>query len=305
MLQRIRSDVDVHQIDARPSVIPEATRYNPQGRVEALLASNLEGIADGCKDLVVGMSVFDQNPDSVYGQISAELSRVLQPDGVVVYLHNEPLNLPATGYSLWESGDGRRLILPNNRWRPANDWEYCSGDREDIERGLSQLGDRGDPLRRFLATTYPHLDGLAPTGDVADQPGESFFHKCDFPVIAQLRQLTGLLRDQFGVSMTDQGTGELLSTRLEQRLFCTAHGWQIVRAGMFEIRRCEPWKSHFPRPPVGPYFVRGIGQFGYVSQSEPPANLSCRQDLNGSPIRRDDELGLIAYQYGVIARKVS
>src|SRR5687767_10555678 len=133
MLRRRWPAIDVHQIDARPDVVAEAAQHHPDGKVQQMLASDMTGIASGSKQLVVAMSVFDQNAEDLLPAIAHEIHRVLVDDGVVVYIHNEEMNLPSAAASLLQRSSGRTLLLPSDRWQPGNDFEYCSADRNQVE----------------------------------------------------------------------------------------------------------------------------------------------------------------------------
>src|SRR5262245_40383408 len=81
MMQQLWPDAGIHQIDPQPNVVAEAVRLNPRGKVEQMLASDMAPIQAGSKQLVIAMSVFDQNPDRVVSDVAAEVHRVLADGG--------------------------------------------------------------------------------------------------------------------------------------------------------------------------------------------------------------------------------
>jgi hypothetical protein len=303
MLLRRWPEVHVHQIDARRDVVLEASKHNPAGRVEQMLASNMRAIATGSKQLVVAMSVFDQNAVDLWPGIAREVHRVLAPEGVVVYIHNEELNLPAAAATLLKRSGGGALLLPSDSWRPGNELEYCSGARQQIEAALLRLGEEAAPFAHYLCDVYPQL--YRKSQAVADGLHVSVPHMQDYtyPVMSRIRSSVSQLR-KHGVSLEDHPTPRLLRSHVEDGIFGQQHGFEIERAGMFEIRRTAPWRSSFKSRPAATYFARGTTRFGYAGDSAPPPLPANQQDLNRNPVPSGDELLLIAYQYGMVARKL-
>jgi len=303
MLQRLWPSADIHQIDALPEVVAEAAKFNPGGRVERMLASNMAAIPARSKQLVVAMSVFDQNPESIVAEIAEEVRRVLCDNGIAVYLHNEELNLPATAVSMLQHSSGPRLLLPSNSWKPTNDLEYCSGSKSDIEAALAGQGPELHPLQRYLRGIFPQLFGTRPVQSAEGKVEVPFLRECTFPVMSQIRRSVAALRQEWGVSLLDHRTPHLLHGHVE-RLFCQSHGFRILRSGVFELRRCTHWSASFLDRPPTPYFVRGITRFGYSSRFGPAPVTEYEQDLNRNPSKRDDDILWIGYQYGVVATKI-
>ncbi|MCA9211901.1 MAG: class I SAM-dependent methyltransferase, partial [Planctomycetales bacterium] len=119
-------DAVLDQIDARPEVIPIAQKRNPRGTVRQLNIADMSGVENNSYDAIVAMSVFDQNPLAAMEPIAKELHRVLRPGGIFAYIHNEEVNAPAASASA-ASLNPPKCILPNDRWHPNNDFEYCVG----------------------------------------------------------------------------------------------------------------------------------------------------------------------------------
>ncbi len=302
MLADIVPGAHLHQIDARSEAVAQASRANPTLRVEQLQASDMRSIRSESKQLVVAMSVFDQNADSVLPRISQEIGRVLADDGVAVYIHNEELNLPATASSeLMRAG---RVMLPSDRWRPNNDLEYCFVRREELRREVLLPGGDVGEIGNYLRAIYPELFG------VAQQPTETgyldvpFLGDADYRAWSRLRREVGAVRERRPTIFCDQSTSDILRRRIEGELFCENYGWQILRSGIFEIRMRVPYSRLFREAPPEPYFVRGVSKFGYSSPTLPEPRADCLQDLNDDPRpNRNLEIMLIAYQYGLVARK--
>jgi SAM-dependent methyltransferase len=304
MLRRRWPEMDVHQIDARPDVVAAAARNHPGVRVEQMLASDMAAIPDCSKQLVVAMSVFDQNADDMLPDIAREVHRVLAPDGLVVYLHNEELNLPSAAASLLNRSAGKTLLLPSDRWRPVNDLEYCSADRSELEQALMQLRQEAQPLAQYLFDVYPRLYGTPPARSAYWKVAAPAMRDYTFPVMSQIRRCVAALRERRSVRLDDHRTTQLLRRHVEDGIFCEKHGFRIVRAGCFELRYNSAWNAYFKDRPSATYFVRGTMRFGYATASAPPPIAEYEQSLNRNPALKNEEVMLIAYQYGLVARKI-
>jgi hypothetical protein len=262
-------------------------------------------IPDASKQLVIAMAVFDQNADDLLPQIAREVHRVLSPDGVVAYIHNEELNLPATAASFLHRSAGQTLLLPSDRWLPTNDLEYCSGSREAIETWIWSHRDDSAPLVQFLQGVYPQLYRVAEMQPATVQVGAPFVRQCTFPVLNRIRRVVGRLREEGEIRLEDHCSSELLKNHVEDRMFSASHGFDAKVSGIFEMRRAQDWRLHFPQGRPATYFVRGIGHFGYVSNAAPTAVRGYEQELNRNPVPGDDEVVFVAYQYGMVATKRS
>jgi SAM-dependent methyltransferase len=305
MLWRRWPDVDVHQIDARREVVLEAVKHNRRGRVEQMLASDMPSIATGSKQLVVAMSVFDQNAEDLLPSIAREVHRVLAPGGAVVYLHNEELNLPSTAASFLRPSAGEVLLLPSDRWRPGNDLEYCSGPRSEIEAALQNMSESAGALVQYLQNVYPQLYNHSQASlHGFRQVSAAGMGDYSFSKMNQIRLAVAQLRERHGVRLDDYHTTELLRNHIERGLFCREHGFAIERSGIFEIRRTAPWRSCFRERPAAECFVRGTVRFGYAGHHAPPPVLTYEQELNRDPVPGSDEVLFIGYQYGMVARKI-
>jgi hypothetical protein len=304
MLQRRWADAEIHQIDAQPSVVVEAAKFNPLGKVEQMLASNMASIEAGSKQLVISMSVFDQNPEQIAGTVAAEVHRVLTDDGIALYLHNEELNLPATAASMLRHASGPRLLLPSDTWKPTNDYEYCSADKRDMDRVFAEPREELAPLQWFIRGIHPQLFGDRPNQSAAGKIDVPFLRQCTVPVMNRVRRSVALLRNQYGVPLIDYRTTELLKNLVEDRLFCPAHGFRTLRSGVFELRSCTAWRDWFADRPATMNFVRGIARFGYSANVAPPPVTEFDQSLNRNPVRGEEDVLMIAYQYGFVAKKI-
>jgi len=321
MLQRRWGDVHVHQIDALEDIVAEASKFNPKGKVEQMLASDMARIPSRSKDLVVAMSVFDQNPASIAPKVASEIHRVLREGGTVVYIHNEELNLPATADSFLDRQGGVRLVLPSDCWSPTNDLEYCSGFRVEIENATRSFQNELAPLVWYLRGLYPKLYGESVNHDSVGKVSVPFLRECTASVMAQVRNSVKYLRTERKVTLIDHRTADLVGDLIEQRLFSQEHGFRVVQGCVFEIRQSSHWKAQFNEKPPVPYFVRGLSRFGYTSESEPAPRKDFDQSLNGIGLnsdapnsedspksddapRSEDEVKLISYQYGCVANRV-
>ncbi len=308
MLQRKWGDIHVHQIDALAEVVAEAAKFNANGVVEQMLASDMSSISSQSKDLVIAMSVFDQNPSSIAPAVAREIHRVLRDHGMVIYIHNEELNLPATADSFLNRNNEARLLLPSDSWNPTNDLEYCSGNRADIENAAKSFQQELGPLVWYLRGIYPQLYSERLSHDSVGKISVPFLRECSASVMAQIRNSVKFLRTEKRVILTDHRTSILLGELIEQKLLSPEHGFQVIQSGVFEIRQRTHWKNHFNEKPPVQHFVRGVSRFGYTSESEPEPRADFDQSLNQpepksvAPKSIDDIL-LVSYQYGCVAIK--
>lgn len=304
MLRRSISAAEIHQIDARPDVVAVAARQNPDCRVEQMLAANMAPIASASKHLVVAMSVFDQNAADLCPGIASEVLRILAPGGLLVYIHNEELNLPSTAASLLQRSAGQTLLLPSDSWQPGNELEYCTGRRGEIESALATLGSEGEPIARFLNDVYPQFYGrlLARTADLrVSAPG---MRERTLQVMTQIRACVARLRREWHIDLKDHRTSDLLRNHVEGGIFSEDNGFETLLAGMFEIRRGVAWQTYFSQRPPARYFVRGTMHLGYTAESAPPTVAEFRQELNPRPVLDDSQALFIAYQYGLAVRPI-
>jgi hypothetical protein len=301
MLRKHWPESRLHQIDALPEVVVEAAKHNPHGRVEQMLASDMATIAGGSKHMIMAMSVFDQNADSALPRIAEELHRVLAKDGLAVYLHNEELNLPATAASMWESS--ARILLPNDHWHPTNNLEFCSVARNGLVRVLSQLGEERGWIERYLRAIYPQFFGIGVCPSASGKIDVPFLRPDNYPLLMQIRGAVGKMRERGLLELTEHRTTDLLRARIEALLFGGGM-WKILRSGVFEIRTNAMWNRLFRKQPAESHFVRGISQLGYASAADPQPVPYYEQALNDHPSRQPTEVTLIAYQYGVVVKKM-
>jgi hypothetical protein len=304
MLRRRWPEIEVHQIDARPDVVAAAKQHHPGGRVEQMLASDMAAIPDGSKQLVIAMSVFDQNAEDLLPAIAREVHRVLSPYGLVVYVHNEELNLPSAADSLLQRTAGQTLLLPSDHWHPGNDVEYCSVDRSEVERALRQLGDTARPVLQYLHDLYPSLYGAPPDRSEYWKVAEPVMRNYGVGVMSAIRQNVAALREQLRVQLDDHRTSQLLQQHIEDRIFSERHGFRIERSGFFELRHNTNWKTYFADRPPATHFMRGTMRFGYATASAPPPGEEYVQDLNSNPPVDEAQVTFVAYQYGLVARRV-
>ena len=308
MLQRKWGEIHVHQIDALADVVAEAAKFNPGGIVEQMLTSDMAAIPSRSKDMVVAMSVFDQNPSSIAPKVASEIYRVLGDSGRLVYIHNEELNLPATADSFLNRPEGAKLLLPSDSWNPTNDFEYCSGNRADIETAAKGFQQELGPLVWYLRGIYPQLYGERVNHDAVGKVSVPFLRECTAPVMGQIRKSVEFLRSVTKVALIDHRTADLVGDLIERQLFSPEHGFQIIQSGVFEIRQMTHWKNQFNEQPPVQHFVRGLSRFGYTSESEPEPRADFDQSLNRPKSKSvdpksDDDVLLVSYQYGCVAHK--
>jgi hypothetical protein len=228
---------------------------------------------------------------------------VLAPDGLVVYIHNEELNLPSAAASFLYRTTGSTLLLPNDRWRPGNDFEYCSADRHELESTLIRLGADAQPLAQYLLDVYPLLYGHVARSEHW-KIAAPVMRDYSPPVMNQIRRCVAMLRERQAVHLDDLRTSHLLQQHVEDRIFCEKYGFQIECSGYFELRHNSRWNTYFKDRPAATHFVRGTTRFGYATASNPPPSEEYVQELNLNPPVQEDEVMFIAYQYGLVARSV-
>jgi SAM-dependent methyltransferase len=293
----------IHQIDAQPEVVAEASKWNPDGRVEQMLLTDMRTIPDQSKDLVIAMSVFDQNPEGNAKAVASEIHRVLKDDGFVVYIHNEELNLPATADSFVRRANQSRLLIPSNHWSPSNDLDYCSGARVEIEAALTTGRSELAPLFWFLRGIYPDRYGERSSHDAMGKVAVPFLRDCSADAMIQIRKSVEFLQTVMRVEVVHHSTSSLLKDLLEKKLFSAENGFRILSSDVFELRQTALWQNHFEERPPATYFVRGLTRFGFTSNSPPQTMLHYQQSLNQNPTLNENETMFIAYQYGFVASK--
>ena len=291
----LRQPFRLHQIDARPDAVQQARKWNPEGVVDQMYIHDMSSIPDQSKDLVIGMSVFDQNPTSMLGRFAQEIHRVLKPNGIAIYVHNEELNAPATTASYLNTKNPMYL-LPSTQWQPFSDSEYCLAAKHDIDRMLTSLASSTEKLREYIRTMMPPTSSLGSAKVQVPAIGKMTPH-----TINQVRVELANLESQ-GLKTVSKPTGQLLARHVEGQLFCERNGFRIQIADMFEMRRCNPWKSWFAKKPDVKCFVRGIARFGVAAEETIPISAH-NQSLNVQPSMSDNEVLLAAYQYGLVTRK--
>ena len=297
ILSELRPAAFLYQIDAREEVVAAARRRNSTGKVERMSAADMSAIPDESIDMVVAMAVFDQNPASALPVIGRGIHRVLRKGGWFLYVHNEELNAPATSTS-FASGVPPHCLLPSDRWHPRNDIEYCSVDPHEFMPALSGLGSEGHGLQQYVDAFY--LRG-GQRNSANGKRSVPIVRELDVARMREIRRIVRKVREG-GVAMSDHRTSDLLASIVEHSLLGKT-GLRVMSSGVFEIQKSVPWESIFRVRPDENCFVRGITKFGYSAQERPAANASARQEINVSPNVGPDEILLIAYQYGVLAKK--
>lgn len=290
----------VHQIDALQAVVKQAEVYNPQGKVEQLFASDMHTIDSCSKDLIVAMSVFDQNTDAVLSDISREIHRVLVPGGMVIYIHNEELNLPATAASHYDAN--QHLLLPNDRWRPNNGREYCSVKGEVLNYYRNRMQSEAEELLPYLRAIYPQIYKPDEWQSKAGRVDVPFLRKSNFSQFMRTATAVGKLRHA-GMDVVEHQTSELLSQKIENELFSSELGWQVLESGTFELRSVSEWSDWFKQCPEESCFVRGIGRLGYATQRQPRTGFRQLQGAHEFCDWEKGERSFIAIQYGLAAMK--
>ena len=299
-LRQLFPDARLMQVDALQSVVEQARAANPECQVEQMLASDLRGIADETCDLVVGMSVFDQNPVAALPGIAAEIHRVLKPAGHVAYIHNEEINLPAQADSFMRQRN--QLLLPSPRWTPWGDIEYCAGDRRDIEAQITQNPQQYGPVIEYLLGILPQVYATERKSEVGEVR-VPFLNQCDPQRMARIRSTVAQLEGQLGRSLTDYSTGQLLAEHLANQLFSAGHGFQTQVANLFQQQSVSAWQSFFSQPPPTSTFVRGCTRYGVSCQQPPAAGPSATPLGQPWPAAGDSQLTLVSYQFGLRAVK--
>jgi hypothetical protein len=196
------------------------------------------------------------------------------------------------------------LLLPSDRWLPGNDVEYCTADRREVERALTKLGTEVSPLAKYLWDVYPRLYSRPPERSEYWKVAAPVIRDYTLPLMSAVRRSVALLREKLGVHVNDHHTRQLLRSHIEGRIFCERQGFRVIRSGFFEMRHKSSWREHFKDRPSATCFVRGTMRFGYATTTAPPPVADCEQDLNSHPETSDEEITLIAYQYGMVARRV-
>ena len=194
--------------------------------------------------------------------------------------------------------DPPTCLLPNDRWRPDNDLEYCSASIADTRRGLAQLGPEFDMLRQYLEVFHPTPEQLRQNGGKIQVP---LVRQLTIPAMAKLRSLVRELRAH--VELVDCSSPSLLTERIEQHLLQAGHGFEVVESGMFELWRRQKWSDIFKVRPDEKYFVRNVAKFGYSATERPTPMPGYVQELAEAGDPSDDEVMLVSYQYGAAARK--
>jgi hypothetical protein len=302
ILSRTFTAAQIHQMDAQREVVEAAARTNTRGNVYQLLATDMSAIPSQSIQLVVAMSVFDQNPTAALAQIAHEVSRILVPNGLIMYIHNEELNLPATANSLLQTTYGARILIPSDRWEPTNDYEYASAPKDRIDQICRQIPEKCGPLLEYLQAIYPQVYGTRASTSHEGRIDVPFLRNCNYPILSRIRQVVSALRNEYAVPMLDHQTSDLLVHHVRRNLFCESHGFEVLKSDLFEIRLCVDWRTCFPEPPTERFCTRGIARLGYLAEEDPAANPLCSQELNTRPQPSSEELTLIAYQYGLLAR---
>jgi SAM-dependent methyltransferase len=293
----------VHQIDAQAEVVRAARHRNPNGLVQQMLVTDMSSIPAGSKDLVLAMSVFDQNPASTASAIAKEIHRVLRPNGTIVYLHNEELNLPATAHRFMYETHPPRCLIPSDRWSPTGEGDYCTVDREPMEKCIAQGHPPLAALQEYLLGIYPGRYGDSARPDAVGKVSVPYLRMLTPERMMQVRQATGWMRRHLGVSCTEHRTAELLSSVVHQ-IFAPENRFQVRLSGVFELRERYPWQDCFAERPREQYFVRGVTRFGYASTLAPEPRGDMDQSLCHPKTIGADDVLLVAYQFGMLANSL-
>jgi|GEM_PF-4632190 len=287
-------EVRLHQIDARPDAVKAARQWNPSARVEQMFIHDMKSLETESKDLVIGMSVFDQNPTSSLERFASEIHRVLKPGGCAVYVHNEELNAPATTASHLMSADPSYL-LPSTDWQPLSDNEYCLVNKRELELMLNSMTG-SDRLRQYIQTMMP------PKQKQSAKVTVPAIGKMTPETLNQVRKELATLESQ-GLKTDSVPTHRLLAQHVEDNLFCDSYGFELTVGDMFELQLRTQWQKWFREKPQVRHFVRGVARFGFASDEAMPTS-SHNQTLNErAEIVASDDVLLTAYQYGLVARK--
>jgi hypothetical protein len=301
VLRQLFPQARILQIDALANVVQQARQANPDCQVEQMLVSDMSAVSADSQDLVVGMSVFDQNPIAALPGIAREIHRVLKPQAAVAYIHNEEINLPAQADSYVREYNS--LLLPSPRWHPRSDVEYCAGSRNVIETEISRAPGNYQPLINYLLGILPQIYATARKSDVGEVR-VPFLSQCDPQQMALIRSAVQSLETQLSSPFNDLPTRQLLHDHLADRLFSSAYGFQVEIASLFEQRSLAHWKNWFSQPPPTHTFVRGCTRYGYSCQATPVPRTDIVQLASQLPEAVEGELTLIGYQFGLLARKV-
>ncbi|MCR9296783.1 MAG: class I SAM-dependent methyltransferase, partial [bacterium] len=297
MLQRLLpGNFHLVQVDARPEVVVEARRHAPTAQVEQAFANDLAFLEDHSVDLVIGMSVFDQNAVDMLPAIAEELQRVLHPGGSVVYLHNEELNLPASFASALRAQPACYLI-PSLRWQPTNDHEFALVPCRDLDQALASTPQPFPNLRQYLQRLLP------PTAVSTSEKRQVPLGTLITPKrIQDMQREFATLSQQYPMAVGDISTSALLANHVERLLFSEHHGFRITDSGVFEIQLVVDWRTCFETLPKERCFARGITRFGLASSERLRTQADFRQELNSTPrFDSKSQLLMTAYQYGMVA----
>jgi SAM-dependent methyltransferase len=301
VLKQLFPQAKILQIDALADVVQQARQANPDCQVEHMLAADMSSIASESQDLVVGMSVFDQNPVNALPDIAGEIRRVLKPQGGVAYVHNEEINLPAQAASF--AREQNRLLLPSPRWQPTADIEYCAGPRTAIEAAISRSPASYQPLVDYLLGILPQIYATERKTDMGEVR-VPFLRGCDPGRMELIRQAVRRLESALQTELEDLPTDRLLHDHLVRGLFSQAHGFNTEIAHLFEQRSVAHWRDFFSQAPPTSTFVRGCTRFGYTCDGLPPSRTDAVPLEEPWPDATQGQLTLIGYQFGLWARKV-
>jgi hypothetical protein len=159
-------------------------------------------------------------------------------------------------------------------------------------------------VERYLRGIVPQLYGEQSAVHSAGKVAVPYLRDCGHEVMRQIRQSVALMREKYQLSLTDHRTPHLLANLVERSLFCPVHGFQVLRSGVFELRRTANWRTIFADRPPAMHLVRNVARLGFSATTAPPRAADYEQQLNRMPERHDEEVLLIGYQYGVVARKM-
>lgn len=300
VLRLLFPQAKILQIDALAAVVNQARQANPDCQVEQMLMSDMSTISDESQDLIVGMSVFDQNPISALPGIAREIHRVLKPQAAVAYIHNEEINLPAQADSYVR--EYNCLLLPSPRWHALADIEYCAGSRRMIEAEISRAPSDYQPLIEYLLGILSQIYAIERKSEVGEVR-VPFLSQCDPQRMASIRAAVQKLETNLPNPLTDLPTSRLLHDHLVGKLFSAEHGFKTEIAHMFEQRSSTKWNDWFSQRPPTCTFVRGCTRYGYSCNSVPKPRMDTVQLEMLPPVAADGELTLIGYQFGLLARK--
>lgn len=288
------------QIDALEKAVVLARLANHDCQVEQMLASDMSAIPDSSIDLVVGMSVFDQNPARALPVIAKEIHRVLRLEGQVLYLHNEELNLPAQADSFVV--ENQRLLLPSPRWSPTNDIEYCSGPKAAIESIVSLDPHKYRPLIEYLVGILPQYYATMQKSNVGEVQ-VPFLSQCGPQRMNHIRSAVRDIETELQVTFEDCRSSQLLFDHLTKSMFSAEQGFDCLVAGMFEQHLQADWRNMFSVKPPTSVFVRGCTRVGYSCLQAPHRKPDYTQLDTFCAEPNESSVSLVGYQFGLLARK--